>query len=992
MKIKIEGNLIETTADSQLHVVLSGARGPQGPPGEPSENGVPYTGATEDVDLGEFGLSTGYVQLDTTPTNVPNSDGVMSWNDADGTVDLQLKGGNVTLQVGQEEVVRVVNKTGGNLLESQYRVCRIRTKAEGGAQGQRLAVVLAQANTKANHSGILGIVTENIDNNQEGFITTFGKVRGVNTTGSLQSETWADGDEIYLSATVAGGLTNVQPVAHPVQIGYVVYAHANNGVIFVKVENGVDELADLHDVRSSAKTTPVDADAVLLQDSADSSLWKRLTWANLKGAVKTYLDTFKGVAGGYASLDGSGKVPASELPSYVDDVIEVANYAALPVTGETGKIYITLDDNKVYRWSGSVYVEIASGGGGTWGSITGTLSNQTDLQTALNGKQNSLTFDNTPTNGSTNPVTSDGVFDALALKQDTLTNPVTGTGASGQVSYWTGTNTQAGSNNLFWDAVNNRLALGTSTTTSATRLIIQGTTASDGGQLGSELLTTGTGDASWTGTDFATGYTHVTGSTTTLTSTLAAVVNSFYQITYTVTGRTAGTFTIAFGGVTLSGLTATGNVGPRATTTGTLVITPTSDFNGTIVLSIRVISASTPTVSFLSSAGTVTNEIRVSNTNTNTFVGLSAGSRNTTGGSNSFFGRDAGQSNTTGAGNSFVGLSAGSNNTTGSNNTFVGFQAGQSNTTGGNNSFFGLQAGSSNTTGGSNSFVGRSAGSSNTTGSSNSFFGLQAGSSNTTGGQNSFVGVSAGFSNTTGIQNSFVGVSAGSSNTTGGGNSFVGFQAGLNNTTGSSNSFIGIISGTGNTTGSNNTCVGRSSIGNNTTGSNNTALGRDAGRFITGGSTANTISNNSIFLGFETRANADNETNQVVIGYQTTGLGSNTTVLGNTSTTQTHLYGDLTLGTTTSGGRLTVRGSGTTSAANSLLVEDSAGTDTFVVRNDGGYAFKGGTVGLAQTGYTTFTNLTTDRTCDANATTVEELADILGTLIEDLKTKGIISA
>lgn len=88
---------------------------------------------------------------------------------------------------------------------------------------------------------------------------------------------------------------------------------------------------------------------------------------------------------------------------------------------------------------------------------------------------------------------------------------------------------------------------------------------------------------------------------------------------------------------------------------------------------------------------------------------------------------------------------------------------------------------------------------------------------------------------------------------------------------------------------------------------------------------------------------------------------------------------------------LTVRGQGT-STNNTLLVENSAGTARFTVRDDGGYAFAGGTVGAAQTGYTTFTNLTTDRTCDANATTVEELADILGTLIVDLKTKGIIAA
>ena len=78
-----------------------------------------------------------------------------------------------------------------------------------------------------------------------------------------------------------------------------------------------------------------------------------------------------------------GKVPAAQLPSYVDDIIEVANFASLPATGETGKIYLTLDNNKIYRWSGSVYIEIAAENA-VWGQIVGTLSNQTDLQNALN--------------------------------------------------------------------------------------------------------------------------------------------------------------------------------------------------------------------------------------------------------------------------------------------------------------------------------------------------------------------------------------------------------------------------------------------------------------------------------------------------------------------------------------------------------------------------------------------------------------------------------
>jgi hypothetical protein len=73
----------------------------------------------------------------------------------------------------------------------------------------------------------------------------------------------------------------------------------------------------------------------------------------------------KAVAGGYASLDGSGKVPSNQLPSYVDDVLEYANLAAFPGTGETGKIYVAIDSGKTYRWSGSAYVEISASPGST---------------------------------------------------------------------------------------------------------------------------------------------------------------------------------------------------------------------------------------------------------------------------------------------------------------------------------------------------------------------------------------------------------------------------------------------------------------------------------------------------------------------------------------------------------------------------------------------------------------------------------------------------
>ena len=68
----------------------------------------------------------------------------------------------------------------------------------------------------------------------------------------------------------------------------------------------------------------------------------------------------KGANSGVATLGADGKVPSSQLPSYVDDVIEAANFAALPAEGEAGKIYVTLDDNKTYRWGGSAYAEISA--------------------------------------------------------------------------------------------------------------------------------------------------------------------------------------------------------------------------------------------------------------------------------------------------------------------------------------------------------------------------------------------------------------------------------------------------------------------------------------------------------------------------------------------------------------------------------------------------------------------------------------------------------
>jgi hypothetical protein len=128
-----------------------------------------------------------------------------------------------------------------------------------------------------------------------------------------------------------------------------------------------------------------------------------VNWGEIGGTLsaQTDLNTALGLK---ADLVG-GKVPSSQLPSYVDDVVEVATYSALPSTGETGKIYVVLDTNLIYRWSGSAYIEIKDSSA-VWGAITGTLSSQTDLQNALNAKFNNPTGDSTQyLNGAGTPVT-----------------------------------------------------------------------------------------------------------------------------------------------------------------------------------------------------------------------------------------------------------------------------------------------------------------------------------------------------------------------------------------------------------------------------------------------------------------------------------------------------------------------------------------------------------------------------------------------------------
>jgi len=168
--------------------------------------------------------------------------------------------------------------------------------------------------------------------------------------------------------------------------------------------------------------------------------------------------------------------------------------------------------------------------------------------------------------------------------------------------------------------------------------------------LGAEKLSSTWGlGAGWSGT-FATGFTHTTGNTATLTEATTYTSGGLYTVAWTVTGRTAGSFTVAVGGISQGSITATGSIGPKFTATTAMVVTPTTDFDGTVVLSVKPIVAQPATSTWLDAAGNAALEIRSVDASRQALaIGKAAGRNNTTGSSWTAIGQDAGRNNTTGS-------------------------------------------------------------------------------------------------------------------------------------------------------------------------------------------------------------------------------------------------------------------------------------------------------------------------------------------------------
>jgi len=273
-------------------------------------------------------------------TSVAGGGSIGSIASADGTVTVTTVGSVVDLSVPiaastTNVVAQIRNTTGATLTKGTVVYI-------SGATGQIPTVSKALATSDATSAQTLGMLSADIANNANGYVTITGVITNINTAA------YSDGQQLYLSGTTAGTYTSTKTLAptHLVYIGVVEYSHATQGKIFVKVQNGY-EMDELHNV---AAASPATGHSLLY--NASNSLWesRSITYSDLTGTVPTWNQNTTGNA------------------SNVTGIVAVANGGTGTTTpGLVAGTNVTISGT----WPNQTINSTASGGGsGTVTSIT----------------------------------------------------------------------------------------------------------------------------------------------------------------------------------------------------------------------------------------------------------------------------------------------------------------------------------------------------------------------------------------------------------------------------------------------------------------------------------------------------------------------------------------------------------------------------------------------------------------------------------------------
>lgn len=295
--------------------------------------------------------------------------GQIAWNAADGTLDIGMGYDAVTQQVGLEQYFRI--KASAAITDGQ---CVMFT----GSVGASGVLTGAPATGVTNPQYIMGVATMNIANNGFGYITSFGIVRGINTTGASVGETWVDGDILYYNPAYVGGLTKVPPTAPlpKVVVASVVNAGSGgSGSLFVRVQGE----PDLHNLSDVYAPSPIANGQILIGDGPQSR-WESATLTagtnvsitNGAGAITInatdqYVGTVTSVSGtgtvngitltGTVTSSGSltlgGTLSGVSLTSQVTGTLPVTNGGTGTATAFTAGSVVFADASGIYSQNNS---------------------------------------------------------------------------------------------------------------------------------------------------------------------------------------------------------------------------------------------------------------------------------------------------------------------------------------------------------------------------------------------------------------------------------------------------------------------------------------------------------------------------------------------------------------------------------------------------------------------------------------------------------------
>lgn len=247
--------------------------------------------------------------------SVASADGSVTVSQTGQAVDLSVAVAAATTNV----IVQVRNNTGATLTKGIVVYIN-------NAIGQIPTVAKALATSDATSAQTLGMISADLANNSNGYVTIIGLISNINTSA------YVDGDQLYLSGTTAGTFTKVKPYAptHLVYVGIVEHAHVTQGKIFVKVQNGY-EMDELHNVDAY---NPSNGDLLIYNTS--TNLWTHSPQSNLTVATSQITGTLPVANGGtgVTTSTGTDSVVLSNTPTLVTPQTNAIN--AVPVVSGAG--------------------------------------------------------------------------------------------------------------------------------------------------------------------------------------------------------------------------------------------------------------------------------------------------------------------------------------------------------------------------------------------------------------------------------------------------------------------------------------------------------------------------------------------------------------------------------------------------------------------------------------------------------------------------------